>query len=1192
MRYGILGTTLAHHDDGTPVPLGGARLRALLAALALREGRPVPAAVLVGEVWDGDPPQDGTGALQTLVGRLRRSLGRDAVGSGPEGYRLRAGADEVDLGRFRRLAAEGERALAAGRAGEAAGLLREALDLWRGPALADLPDREAPAARCEAQRLAALRARIAADLALGRTAPLVPELAGLVRDHPLDEPLHALRIRALRAEGRAAEALQAYEEARRALADGLGADPGPELRALHRELLAPPPAGDPAPVEDPPSAGYLAPAEDPARTPAPPAPPAASAPARPPGNLRSGLTSFVGREDELRGLAAALSSARLVTLTGPGGSGKTRLSLEAARAQQAAGAWPDGVWLAELAPLDDPEAVPGAVLAALGLRETVLHHGKVADALEARSADPVRRLVEHCAGRRMLLLLDNCEHLVGASAGLADRLLAECPGVAVLATSREPLGVPGEAVRPLDPLPEREALRLLAERGAAARPGFDPAEDPAAAAEVCRRLDGLPLALELAAARLRGMTLRQIADRLDRRFRLLDGGSRTLLPRQQTLRAVVDWSWDLLGDGERAVLRRLSVFAGGCTLEAAEQVCADGADLAEEDVAGLLLSLVDRSLVVADLDGGDGGARYRLLETVHAYAAERLREAGDAELHRARQRHLRFFRELVRRTEPLLRGREQLRRLDLLEREKDDIRAALRRAVDAGEEQEALCLVLGMGWLWAVRNDRTEARAWCDAVAALGPDPLDADPYDADLHDADLHRADLHDAALHRAALHGAALHRAALHGAHPHGAGLRAAAAAAPAPLDLPPPWPPAVLREARRQAFLYRLVAGIEEDLAALSPEATAELGRRVLAAYPPELPRSARFPAQVRVFAALVAGDLDAVPAVLDAMVEGCRRHGGEWDQAFALQFRAKFANDRPGGPEQSLADAEEALRTFERLGDRWGLSEALSALAEAAARRGDAALASDGYARALGLARELGARHDVPGLLVRRGEALFGSDPGEAERLVREGVREALALGRDGAGTAFFGELLLLMLAVRRGDRDGADALVGRLAQGLSQVGFPGQDVFRGIHDAAHGWSEARFGRPRRGVALVRDGVRRMRGASGPARWFADLMAVVLLSMAACALARLAVHPAEPEQDRREAARRGAALLGAYAALGRKHPGNHLARQEVADHERLLRGVLGDAGYEAAHAEGGGLDIAGAAALLEPWGGEAG
>src|SRR5690606_2783284 len=308
-------------------------------------------------------------------------------------------------------------------------------------------------------------------------------------------------------------------------------------------------------------------------------------------------------------------------------------------------------------------------------------------------------------------------HVVEAAARLVEALLERCPHLTVLATSREPLGVRGELLRPVEPLPEPVALRLLADRGAAARPGFrtDADEDIArACAEICRRLDGLPLPLGPAAARRRVRTRRQIADRRDDRFRLLTGGSRTALPRQQTLRAVVDWSWDLLDEDERDVLVRLSVFAGGCDLAAAEAVCGPVA----LDALG---SLVDKSLVVAG-PSGDGGMRYRLLETVAEYARERLDETGRrAEAERA---HLTYFREVARTAEPMLRGPHQVAGIALLEREYENVRTALRHAIALRDEQEALCVSLSLSWYWQMRDLRIEARNWCREVMALGPDPF------------------------------------------------------------------------------------------------------------------------------------------------------------------------------------------------------------------------------------------------------------------------------------------------------------------------------------------------------------------------------------------------------------------------------------------------------------------------------------
>ncbi|WP_030039203.1 AfsR/SARP family transcriptional regulator, partial [Streptomyces resistomycificus] len=868
VRYRILGTTQALRPDGTLVPVGGARLRALLTVLALRAGRAVPAGLLVDEVWgDGDPPADATGALQALVGRLRRALGADAVASVDGGYRLAAPPDDIDLHRFERLAGEGTRALADDDPAKAAVVLDDALDLWRGPVLADLPDRTAEAARLQARHLDALRARHTAALALGHAERSLPELTALCDTHPLDEPLQSLRLRALRDAGRAAEALAAYEDVRRLLADRLGADPGPELRQLHGELLRPGTRGGPGAVGDgafgtrPGTPGQDAfrppprPAADNAFAPAPsprdqdahrrPAATHATAPhpsdrpatgphpsdrpatgpatataaavaaAGPPTNLRARLTSFVGREADIEAIRGDLGAARLVTLLGPGGAGKTRLSQEAAEVVRDVAR--DGVWLAELAPVDAPEAVPEAVLTAVGARETVLY-GAGAEAMRAggeRHDDPVERLTEHCGRRRMLLILDNCEHVVEAAARLVEALLERCPGLTVLATSREPLGVPGELLRPVEPLPEPVALRLLAERGAAARPGFRTEEDPEACAEICRRLDGLPLAIELAAARLRMLTARQIADRLDDRFRLLTSGSRTVLPRQQTLRAVVDWSWELLDADERDVLRRLSVFAGGCDLAAAEAVCGPAAF----DALG---SLVDKSLVVAAPSGADGGMRYRLLETVAEYAGERLDETGAREP--AERAHLTYYRELARTTDPLLRGPGQLAAIERFEREGENIRAALQRAVAAGDEQETICLVLSMAWYWQVRDQRLVARNWSRQAQALGPDPF--------------------------------------------------ASSAPPAAPVwercvDVPLPWTGEVLAEARRGVHLVHLACMDTELDAWQTPQAQEKL-RVIARTYRPGMPQTCRSPGILSLYAVMLSGDMDRLRELIAATV----------------------------------------------------------------------------------------------------------------------------------------------------------------------------------------------------------------------------------------------------------------------------------------------------------------------------------
>ncbi|MGW0914063.1 BTAD domain-containing putative transcriptional regulator [Streptomyces sp. NPDC002784] len=898
VRYRILGTTQALRPDGAPLPVGGARLRALLSVLALRGGRAVPVQVLVDEVWGADPPADAAGALQALVGRLRRVLGAEAVESVEGGYRLAAGPDDIDLHRFERLTADGIRALADGDPAKAAGVLDDALALWRGPVLADLPDRTAEAARWETRRLDALRARHTAALALGQAETALPELTALCDTHPLDEPLQALRLRALRDTGRAAEALAAYDDVRQLLAEQLGSDPGAELRELHAELLKP------------------------------------AAPATP-GNLRARLTSFVGREADIEAIRGDLGRARLVTLLGPGGAGKTRLSQEAAETLRDTAR--DGIWLAELAPVDDPAAVPETVLTAVGARETVLYG---AGAEEFRSAvadrhdDPLDRLVEHCARRRMLIVLDNCEHVVDAAARLADHLLARCPGLTVLATSREPLGVPGEVLRPVEPLPQPYALRLFADRGAAARPGFSVDDDPDACAEICRRLDGLPLAIELAAARLRMLTPRQIADRLDDRFRLLTSGSRTVLPRQQTLRAVVDWSWDLLDEDERAVLSRLSVFAGGCDLPAAEAVCGPAA-------LGALGSLVDKSLVVA-APSGDGAMRYRLLETVAEYAGERLDEAGNRS--RAERAHLTYYRELARTTDPLLRGPRQLEAVERLQREYENLRTALRHAVAERDEQEAVTLVLSLAWYWQMRDLRIEARGWCAEVMTLGPDPF-AEP--------------------------------------------VRRAEPVWRRVTAEPPPYTGEVLAEARRGVHLAHL-ACMDTEIAAWQNPAAQQKLRTIAEVYEPGLPQTCRSPGLLAIFAVMLTGDIGRVGTILDAAVETCRRTPGyDWELAATLQMRANLLAHRPVRAAAAAQDADESLAIYRRLGDAWGSAEALAARGEARERKGAFLEAAADYEAAVEHARRLGAHAQEAVLSARLAGALLeGGQPEEGERLLRE------------------------------------------------------------------------------------------------------------------------------------------------------------------------------------------------------------
>ncbi len=435
-------------------------------------------------------------------------------------------------------------------------------------------------------------------------------------------------------------------------------------------------------------------------------------------NLPASLTSFIGRERELADLQARLADARLLTLTGVGGCGKTRLALELARA--VLDQYPDGVWLVELAPLSDAELVPHSVAAVVGVRETAGQ--STVDALGTR-----------LRARRLMLVLDNCEHLLSACVRLVDAILRACPDVQVLATSREALGITGEIAwrvpslpvpdprlrPPLAELQRNEAVRLFTERTVAVQSRFVLTEHNAAAvAEVCARLDGIPLALELAAARMAALSVDQLAARLDQRFRLLTGGSRAALPRQQTLRATLDWSYDLLTEQERCLLNRLSVFAGGWSLEAAEAVCA-GESIEQEDVLDLLGRLVSKSLVIAEVDP-EGIERYRLLETVRQYARERLVAAAEAEM--MYQRHADYFLALhdpdeLRRAIGLLTTQAPL--LDHLEREQDNFRAALRWWIESLDAERAIQQAAALYPIWFFLGSLTEGRAWLEEVLAL-----------------------------------------------------------------------------------------------------------------------------------------------------------------------------------------------------------------------------------------------------------------------------------------------------------------------------------------------------------------------------------------------------------------------------------------------------------------------------------------
>ncbi|RBQ14343.1 AfsR/SARP family transcriptional regulator [Spongiactinospora rosea] len=675
MRFGVLGPLTVWTDAGEVVSIPGAKVRALLADLLAHEGRVVSADRLVADLWGDDVPGNPVAALQVRVSQLRRALeeaepgGKLLVVSRAPGYQLRVEPDAVDAARFARLVAEKR--------------LPEALDLWRGSAYADFADHEFAQhaiTRLEEARLAAVEELSEVRLAAGEPV----DVTELTNAHPLRERLRAVHMQALYRAGRQSEALAAYAELRERLAGELGLDPSPELADLHTRILR----------QDPALSG-------PAR--------------RRQTNLPAPVNDLIGRETAVAEIRALLGTARLVTLTGSGGVGKTRLALETAAGLAADHA--DGVWLVELAAheKDDTGSLAEAVLAALDVRDG------------AGPDSALERLVDALRARRLLLVLDNCEHVVEHAARLADELLRAAPGLRVLATSREPLCVAGEAlyaVPPLD-LPKggdlravagSHAVRLFLARAAASARGFALDETNAAAvAQLCRRLDGLPLALELAATRVRALGVEELVARLDDRFRVLSGWQRGGPARQQTLSATIDWSWTLLSDAERVVLRRLSIHSDGCTLQAAEEVCGgDGLDVLE-----LIARLVDRSLVtVVD---GPAGTRYRLLESVAAYCRRRLDDAGETE--RVRRAHVECYAALAVRAEARLRGPEQAQWLRRLDAEAANLRAAL----DAAPADAALRLVNALAWYWFLRGRLREARRALDVALRAPGDAPEAD---------------------------------------------------------------------------------------------------------------------------------------------------------------------------------------------------------------------------------------------------------------------------------------------------------------------------------------------------------------------------------------------------------------------------------------------------------------------------------
>ena len=716
--------------EGRPLP----RLRTrkgqwLLALLVLRSGREVDREWLAATLWPESSEQQAFANLRLSLTDLRHALGRQAgrlTSPSPRTLCLDPAGAEIDMLAF-------DAALA--RGGDVASLER-AVALYRGPLLEGcleewvLQEREA---RGQAY-LQALESLASQAMGRGDAATAVRHLRAAVAADPLRESALRALMQALARGGSYAAAVMAYRHYRDFLRREMAAEPDPETRAVFRQIRTDArrrAQTTAAPAVPPEERGASPPLPETAAAAQAPLP--AREPARPipSGNLPHQRTSFIGRQPQIEAVRAALlppwgdadlpvgpGQARLVTLTGAGGSGKTRLALRVAEGLREA--YTGGVWLVELAPLLDPALVPQGIAAALGVHEQP--ERALAETLE-----------EYLGPRSLLLVLDNCEHVLEASARLADRLLQSCPGLRILATSRERLRLSGEFEYRVPALGSpadsetlsveealaHEAVQLFAERAVFSRPDFAVTkENLPAVALVCRRLDGSPLAIELAAARTRVLTVEQLARRLDDRFRLLTDGSRAALPRQQTLRAAIDWSYDLLDEPERALLRRLSVFAGGCSLEAAESVCA-GEGIEEWEVLERLSSLVEKSLVVAEDRGGADGMRYHLLETVRQYGQERLAETGEAT--RVRKRHVERALWLAEEADGKIWDEDGPVWMGRLDSEHDNLRAALEYSRDIGDECESGMRLAGaLAQFWYMRGHWSEGRDWVETMLRQG----------------------------------------------------------------------------------------------------------------------------------------------------------------------------------------------------------------------------------------------------------------------------------------------------------------------------------------------------------------------------------------------------------------------------------------------------------------------------------------
>lgn len=666
LEFAILGP-LEVRADGQSVELPGSASRRVLAALVVGYGDWMSAGRLIDEVWGELPPASARKALQMHVWRLRRALAvavadpQRVLASGPAGYRLDVAGGQVDAVRFEQLVKAAGSALASSQPEKGRELLVEALGVWRGPPLSELSlagETAAEIGRLEELRLAALEQRIEVDLQLGRHVDVIGELRRLVTEHPWRERLHAQLMVAHYRAGRQVDALAAYRTARTALIEQLGIEPGPELKRLEREILEHAPA-----LRQPRRASR-------ARLPVAPNP-------------------TLGRERDVAATAALVRRAdvRLLTLVGPGGVGKTRLALELSR--KLADEFPDGARFVALASTAQARHVPAAIGHALGVSSL-------------SGETPEQALARFLAPKQLLLVLDNLEHLLEA-APIIGELLAKAEGLVVLATAREPLRLQAETRYQVAPLKSAAASALFCDR--VRRQDAQIALEPTAIERICERLDRLPLAIELAAPRVALLGPNELERRLDGASLGLGTGARDAPARQQTLRATVDWSFQLLAEPEQEAFVGLAVFAGGCTIGAAESVTGASLDTLE--------SLVTKSLLMhSSTDGGE--PRLLMLETVRHYAAERLAHRDDADA--LRRRHLQHYLGLAERSEPELRGAGRETWLPRLDAELDNLRGGLSWALDRDKAELALALAGALGEYWWARNAWSEGLRWLRAA--------------------------------------------------------------------------------------------------------------------------------------------------------------------------------------------------------------------------------------------------------------------------------------------------------------------------------------------------------------------------------------------------------------------------------------------------------------------------------------------